>query len=130
ERRCIIHSADQQWTENAPGAPGGQHCAIDRARVLGPEEVCGKGRHGPKTSAVAEADQGCGNKEQGKVPNQGSEREADNLDSEQGQEGVWTANKVRNPAPEKSARAIKNRDCDDKPGCHACRDEGEFLRER
>src|ERR1043166_3505477 len=57
QRRSIWKRRNEKRTRDRAGAPGGQHRAIDRARVLGPEHVGRERRHGSKAAAVAERDQ-------------------------------------------------------------------------
>ncbi|GAC1474628.1 MAG: hypothetical protein PVSMB5_27850 [Ktedonobacteraceae bacterium] len=67
----IVHAGYEQGTDDAPGAPGSEHNAVDGAGVLWPEEVGGKGWHGAESSTIAEADDGCWDEEEGKVADKG-----------------------------------------------------------
>src|SRR5579883_2239692 len=132
ERRLVIDRGDQQRADDAARAPGREHHSVNRASVLRSKEVRGKGRHSAEAAAVAKADERSQDEENSKTAStdRGNNQEGDNLDDKEAEERVGTANKVRNPAPEKATGSIEDGDSHDKRGGHTCRDKSELLCQR
>src|SRR5579885_2350122 len=119
ERRHIIggfgspEAGNQDRADNATGAPGCKHGAIDRASVPGTEEVGGKSGHRAEATAVAQSNDSGQDEQKTKVSGDCQENKDDDLDHEHAQEGKGTPDTIREPAPEQASRRIEDTNDDD-----------------
>src|SRR5215210_1376075 len=126
----VEYVGDQERSEHAAEAPGGQHQAVDLPDVRGTEVVGGEGRHRPETAAVAGDYDERQDGEQEVHADQRQQEEEHGLQEEHREEDPLPAYRVRQPGPPESSEGVGHRDDADQAGGNCRVDAGDLLRHR
>src|SRR5260370_5962662 len=126
--RVLAHVRDQRRPQQAGQSPRRQHQPINGADISRTEEVGGKGRHGAEAAAVTQQDDEGQDCESSEAVNSGQQEKDDRLRQKHHLKYPASADEIRKPGPQKSARAVCDRDDSNQTRGRDRRNMSDFLR--